>query len=230
MELHADPLQPAGLAQPLPFVLGAEGHVHRRQIERPAGLFQRGRQRGDRHAGIRMAQQPRTGHRTERRRDLQLRIVVAAGTFQRVRPAVVEHVFAVAVRLGVHRRHRHHLARLAAQHRVLRQPAGARIGRPAVLHRAQEGVADERIVRRRRRRPIRPAGTSAIFGCSVSVRVAEPSGMATSLVDLEHSLHLHGGIGGQVPARRSWCARAGRPRRTPPRRGRRRRSSPAPAG
>src|SRR5271166_4588656 len=41
------------------------------------------------------------------------------------------------------------------------------------------------------------AGTSAIFWCSVSVSVAEPSGMGASLTYLEHPLHLQGGIGGQ---------------------------------
>ena len=58
---------------------------------------------------------------------------------------MVEHVFAVAVRLHIHRHDADDLAAIASQDRVLRQPAGARIGRSAVLHRAQERVADERI-------------------------------------------------------------------------------------
>ena len=45
VELHAEPLQPAGLAQFLPFRLGAERDVHRRQVERPACLLQRRCQR-----------------------------------------------------------------------------------------------------------------------------------------------------------------------------------------
>ena len=143
-----------------------------------------------------MTQQARARCRAERRRHLQLRIVVAAGAFQRMRPAVVEHVFAVAVRLGVHRRHRHHLAGLAAQHRVLRQPAGARVGRAAVLHRAQEGVADERIA-------VTGAGVPVgrrDIGDLLVQRQGQRGGTVghgASLTDLEHPLHFHGGIGGQ---------------------------------
>ena len=72
-------------------------------------------------------QQAGAGHRAERDRDLQLRVVVAAGPLEGVRPAVVEHVFAVAVGFRVHRRDGDDLARAVAQRR--RAAAASRCGR-----------------------------------------------------------------------------------------------------
>ncbi len=229
MELHAEPLQPAGVAEFLPFMLGAEGDMHRRQVERPAGLFQRRGQRCDRHAGIRVTQQARARRRTERCGDLQLRIVVATGPFQRMRPAVIEHIFAVAVGLGVHRRHRDDLPRLAAQHGVLRQPSGAGIGGPAVLHGTQERVADKRIVRPGAGVPLGGGNIGDLLvQCQRERRGtvghdAEPNRSRT--FPLPPPRRPQAG-----PARRSWCGHDVRPRRTPPRPGPMRRSSPVRAG
>ena len=67
MELPADALQEAGLAEPLPFRLGGKRDVQRRDLAPPRHLDQRRDQRiGGVLARLGMDQQPRPGRRRER--------------------------------------------------------------------------------------------------------------------------------------------------------------------
>ena len=68
---------------------------------------------------------------------------------------MVEDVFAVGVALHIERRAADDRAGRVLDDQVLRQPAGLRIGRPALLQRRQEGVAEERIVGAGARVPVR---------------------------------------------------------------------------
>ncbi len=228
VELHAGPLQPARLAQALPLIPRAKRDVNGRQTERVTGLFQRIRQRGHWHAAARPSQQSRTRNRTERRRDLQFRIIILAGPFQRVGPAMIEHILAVAVRLRIHRRNRDDRPGLVAQHRVLRQPPRPAVGRPAILHRAQEGVADERVPPPRARVPVGGIDFR-------DLRMERQSQRRRSVWHGQRPIRFRTSLPPQPPhpleetGRRLWYEHDGPPPRIPRQPGQRRRSSPPPA-
>jgi len=94
----------------------------------------------------------RPGHRRERHRDQELRIVREAGTRRRRGPALVEDELAQAVRLHVERRAAHEL--LVPPHRqVLRVPPGPSARAPRVLERRQPGRLEERRPVRHQRVP-----------------------------------------------------------------------------
>ena len=198
------------------------------QVQFAAGLDQRGAERRGRHAGAGAAQQARARHRAERHGDLQFGVIVAAGTLQRVRPAMVEHVFAVAVRLRIHRRHRDERAvrRRATPHAAaasrcaaLADPLSSSALRKAWLTNGLS-VAGTGV-------PVGCRQCRRSHGCSVRVSADEPSGMARRAA-LTCQARTCPRPRPRRPAagrrRRWWCGRGGRPRRTPPRRDRRHRS------
>ena len=90
-------------------------------------------------------EQAAAGRRRERRGDLQLGIVLAAGALIGVGPGVVEDVFALAVRLEVGRRGGDEPAVGVLDDHMGRRPAGSPADRPEFLQRAQERVGDERV-------------------------------------------------------------------------------------
>ena len=77
-------------------------------------------------AGMRTGphQEPAAGRRRERHRDLQFRVIAAAGMRIGLRPAVVEHVFAARVALEVAGRGGNERAVGASDQQMLDLPAG----------------------------------------------------------------------------------------------------------
>ena len=73
---------------------------------------------------VRMKQQTRTGHRSERHRSLKLRIIAAARPLIRIRPGMVEDVFAIGMVLQVERNRSYDAFIRRFQHKMLRLPAG----------------------------------------------------------------------------------------------------------
>ena len=138
--------QPLAAHEP-PLLLGGEVHPHRRDVHLVAKRDRAGEQHAlaERPVDVRADQQARTGHRRERRGDDQLRIVAPAGPLVGVRPAVVEDVFGLAVRLQIDRRDRGHRAGLVAHRQVLRRPAGARRSAAGLLGDVEEVVGHERV-------------------------------------------------------------------------------------
>ena len=148
VELNAGALQQPGLAHQVELVFGGEGDVQRGDAglvaEPDAGGEQRRLHRL--RLGPRRRQQARPGHRRERDRGLELGVVAPAGALERVRPAVVEDIFAVGVALEVHRHGAEHGAVPALEDDVPGVPAGLRRARAALLECRQKGVADEGVV------------------------------------------------------------------------------------
>jgi hypothetical protein len=64
----------------------------------------------------------------------------------RIRPRVIEDVFAARVTLHVHRHYADHVVAVALQHDVERLPARARGGAAALFEREQKTVLEKRIV------------------------------------------------------------------------------------
>ena len=71
------------------------------------------------------AEQPASRARGERNRDLELGVIAAPGPLPRIRPAMIEHIFALAMGFEIGRRRRGNLTRAFDQNRQLR-PAGPR--------------------------------------------------------------------------------------------------------
>ena len=115
-------------------VFGQERHMHRGGLVRcgRARPGQRPARRGSRRCGARPHQQPPSGRRRERDRDLQLRVIAAAGALVGLRPAVVEHILAARMGLGI------------AGHRADQRgrPAPARAGAWAASRRAAGPMPD----------------------------------------------------------------------------------------
>src|SRR6185437_3997714 len=83
-------------------------------------------------------EQARPGDRRERHSDLELRIVIAAGALEGVGPAVIEHVFALGVTLGVAGRDAEDRAAGVLRDQMLWLPAGARSDRVRLFKRGEE--------------------------------------------------------------------------------------------
>ena len=213
------------------------------QFELLARLHQRLRQRFRRHARAGAAEQAGARHRRERNGHLQLGVIVAARLLERIRPAMVEHILAVAVGLRIHRRGGDQRAGAVPQRRVLRQPPGARPGRPAILYRGKKGVADERVVVTGAGIPFggadagngrmqgkgkgrRAIGHAARYGSAASSRQEEMRPFSRWRTCPR--LRLPRCPAGTAP--QSSSGHGGQPRRTPLPPGRTRRSSPGRAG
>ena len=95
-----------------------EGRMRRGQAVLLHNCFGRAQQR--RGIASVLQQQARAGRRGERRGDLQLGIIIAARPVPGIGPGMVEHIFALAVRLADRR-----AARRAACHRHLRSRIGS---------------------------------------------------------------------------------------------------------
>src|SRR5690348_11320642 len=85
------------------------------------------------------------GHGRERNGHLQLWIILTARALPRVRPAMVEHIFALAVRLEVGGGGRNEMRDLILDEDRSRSPSGARPDAVRIFERGQEGMADEGI-------------------------------------------------------------------------------------
>ena len=83
-------------------------------------------------------QQPPAGRRRERHRDLELRVVVAAGALIGLGPAVVEDVFALRMRFQIAGHDAEDGAVGGLGDQVLRLPAGPRGGRAGCFERMTE--------------------------------------------------------------------------------------------
>ncbi len=93
-------------------------------------------------------EQTRPRYGREGDRGLELGIVAAAGAFEGLGPAMVEHVLTLAVALHVkrHRAQQRAVGRFGQE--ILRLPAGAPADRLGILQRLQEAMGQERVAGR----------------------------------------------------------------------------------
>ena len=91
-------------------------------------------------------QQARAGDRRERHRALQLWIIAAAGALECVGPAMVEDIFALAVRLQIAGHRAEQSALRILQPEMMALPAGAPHGAAGIFKRAQKSEGNERVV------------------------------------------------------------------------------------
>ena len=142
----------AALAEQRPLRFRHEGNVRRGCLAQPAQLHQALSERGFRDRRMRAGgdQQAAAGRRRERHRDLQLRIIAAAGALIGVGPAGIEDVFAARMGLEIARRDADDGAVDRLGDEMLRLPAGACGRRFRYFQRRQESVARERVRRRAR--------------------------------------------------------------------------------
>ena len=147
MELLVGALQKAAGTEAAPFVLAEKRDVNAREPVALRQLCGAGRE----HALASFAggsgpyQQPPPRHGREGDGDLQLGIVITPCLHEGFRPAVIEHVLALAVGFQIARRAAGDLA-AKPEHEMARGPAGAAADRPSVLEGFQEGMRNERIV------------------------------------------------------------------------------------
>ena len=145
VELAVGADQPAGPLEQGHLFGGDEGGVGGGEavlVDHLAGGADQGR--GER--GI-AGQQPPAGDRRERHCDLQLGIIIAADLLERVRPGVIEHIFAQTMALHISGHHRRGPRIGSVDRDRQRLPAGRGRGAARFLQRREEGVAEERIVR-----------------------------------------------------------------------------------
>src|SRR5438445_9120758 len=91
------------------------------------------------------SEQAGAGNRSERHRDLQLWIIFPTGALPCLGPAVVEHIFALAVGLEIGRRRRNEVSTLVFDQDRRWGPAGPRPDAPRIFQRGKESVAEKRI-------------------------------------------------------------------------------------
>ena len=146
-----------------------EGDVRRRQPVLHRHRLDRGEQL------LRpVPKQPRPGHRRERHRDLQLGIIFAARPLPRLGPAMVEHIFALAVGLEIGGRGSDESSsssstRIGAGVQPVPGSDAARI-----FERGQKGMAEERVARPSRSHAcaLRPETPDAILAMTSDSRSA----------------------------------------------------------
>ena len=137
---------PSRISQPRRSALGRTRLVEESDVRRRNLVLDDDRL-GRREQMLRLAaEQARTRDRRERHRDLELGIIGPACALERVRPAMVEHIFALAVRLQIGRRGGSQMRSAVLDQERRGRPAGALADASRRFQRGQEGVADERIV------------------------------------------------------------------------------------
>jgi hypothetical protein len=145
MELLVGALQIAARAQRLPFGLRQKRHVRGREFALPGDFGERIAECEPHLLGERAGagEEARAGHGRERHRGLQLRIVVAADALERVRPAVIEDVFALRVAFQIAGRGADEFALSGFDEQMARLPAGAAANRLRLFKRGEECVRNE---------------------------------------------------------------------------------------
>ena len=142
MKLLVRALQKTSFAEQAPFLLGQKRDMRGRQVARPGYFNERVGEGSTDRVGQRAGggKQAGPGHRRKWNRDLQFRIVVAAGTLKGFGPAMVENIFATGVALHVTgRRTQKHPVRVLCE-QVPRLPSGSRADRAGLLERRQKLV------------------------------------------------------------------------------------------
>ena len=94
-------------------------------------------------------EQPPASHGREWNGRLQLRIIAASGALIGIRPAMVEDIFAPAVRLQIERHRAEEPAMVVFDDEMLRHPSGACADAAAFLQRVEKSVRQKWIVSRR---------------------------------------------------------------------------------
>src|SRR5690606_18667502 len=135
VELDVAAREPAGALEQRELRRLDEGGVRRGEAVEAAELLGGAEQRGG--VAVVGEQQARAGRGGEGRGDLQLRIVVPAGALPGVGPGVVEHVFALAVALGVGRKRSEQPAATVLEQQRGGGPAGAGADAARVLERGE---------------------------------------------------------------------------------------------
>jgi len=92
------------------------------------------------------AEQALTRHGRERHGDLELGVISAARALPRVGPAVVEDIFALAMRFQIGGRRGDYVRGAILDQDRRRRPAGAGADAARILQRREERMADERVV------------------------------------------------------------------------------------
>src|SRR6185369_17779604 len=90
-------------------------------------------------------EQPRAWHRREGRGDLELGIIFAAGALPGVGPAMIEHIFALAVDLEIGGRCGKEVRSVVLDEDRRGSPASAPTDASRILEGRQKGMADERV-------------------------------------------------------------------------------------
>ena len=152
MKLRADARQPPRRAKRIQLALFNKSCVRRRQAILVHDRFSGGQYRG-RKRWI-AQQQSRPGHWREGRGNLQLGIILPARPFKRIRPMMVEHIFALAVALKIRRKRSGGNAVRIADHDRRRRPARAGADTARFLQRRQKRVGHKRIAPRVQRIPL----------------------------------------------------------------------------
>ena len=93
----------------------------------------------------RVQQQARARDRGERHSRQQLGVIPAAGALIGIRPAIVEDVFTIGMRLGIERHDPGDLPVRSRQRKMLRRPSRTGCRRAAFLHRIQKSMRNGRI-------------------------------------------------------------------------------------
>ena len=148
VKLLVGALQKAAFAEEFAFRLGGEGDVNAGSLIEPAELEQARGERLTGGVGMRawLDQEPASGHRRERHRDLELWIIAAAGALIGLGPAAVEHIFTARVAFDVAGRGGERRAAGGFDDEVLRLPAGPSADRAGLLQRRQEIMRYERVI------------------------------------------------------------------------------------
>ena len=106
------------------------------------------RRRQQRRGSVGLAQQqPWACGRRERHRALQLGIIAAPGTLPGIGPALVEHIFALAVGLEIARQYAHRHTLGIVHHQMRRLPAGASTGAARSFQSSEELMRCKRVFR-----------------------------------------------------------------------------------
>ena len=149
MKLLVGALQIAVIICGLPIGLVHEGDMGRGDIQPLAQLFQALKQGGFSNSGIFGVrdQQAGAGRRGKRHRALQLGVVLSSSPHESIGPAMVEHIFPLAVIFQITRQHTHQFAAGGFQEKMLRQPSGLSHSGLAGFQRVQKFVADKRVLR-----------------------------------------------------------------------------------
>jgi hypothetical protein len=148
MKLLVGAAQEARSLKRLHIVLRREGDMGRRHADafrdrlQPAGKRRLHRRGVDATAD----QQARPGCRRERHGGLQLRVIVTAGALERIGPAVVEHIFALAVRFHIAGDGAENRSAGVFQPEVMTLPAGLAHGAAGLLQDVEKIKRDERVV------------------------------------------------------------------------------------
>src|SRR5690348_1683454 len=140
MKLLVGALEKSALPECVPFGLAQERYVGGRELIDGREFHEGVRKRAANGLCLRASscEQARAGNRCEWHRHLQLRIIVAAGAFEGLSPAMIEDVFAAGMGFDVTGRGTEETALTVLREQVTRLPSGPATDRARFLERRQK--------------------------------------------------------------------------------------------